>query len=109
MKITVEIQISKAEYQVIKNEAERLKALGYKVPDIIVKFLPHAYGMAGLNEMYISTPSIPDLELLRFTVAHEIGHHNEPEQEFDFWTDELDFGKERQASEDFANWFAVSV
>ena len=107
MKITDELGINQAEYKTIKSEAERLEVLGYTVPNIIVKFIENGNGLAGLENIYIYPPR--DLHLLRFVVAHEIGHRNEPEQEFDFWNDTLDFEKNRQESEDFANWFATNI
>lgn len=106
MTVTDKYGVSKEELEVIQNEANRLSGLGYEVPNIIVKFIPHAQGFAGLS-IHIHPNS--NLEQLRFTVAHEIGHHNEPEAEaLDIWNYKF-YEEENQASEDFANWFAASI
>lgn len=107
MTVTDEYGATKEELEVIRNEADRLSALGYKVPNIRVKFIPHAQGFAGLSSIHIHPNS--NLAQLRFTVAHEIGHHNEPEPEaLDIWNYKS-YEKENQESEDFANWFAANI
>lgn len=102
---------SEEEVKAVKSEAERLRAMGYNVPaEIEIKFLSHAYGIAGtMQRMYIHP--IMDIEYLKFVVRHEIGHHNEPETEVDIWDDNniggyLSNEKVHQTSEDFANSFA---
>lgn len=103
---------SEEEVNAVKSEAERLQAMGYNVPaEVEIKFLTHAYGIAGtMNRMYVHP--IMDIEYLKFVVRHEIGHHNEPEIEVNIWDDDFQGGdylsndKIHQASEDFANNFA---
>ena len=98
--------VTNEELETIQNEANRIASLGYNVPNIIVKFLPHAQGMAGLDNIYIHPNG--DLAQLRFTVAHEIGHHNES-VEVDIWAEPKSYEQKVQESEDFANWFAANV
>lgn len=103
--------VTQEEYNAVKNEAERLAAMGYKVPaEIEIKFMDYNYGLAGTMERMYVHP-IMDIEELKFVVRHEIGHHNEPEVEVDIWNEEtwggyLTNDKAHQVSEDFANDFA---
>lgn len=106
-KVTDKFGITKEELETIQSEARRLAAKGFKVPNIIVKYLPNGNGLAGKDNIYIHPPR--DLDLLKFVVAHEIGHHNEPDVDFDIWADLKTREQEEQESEDFANWFAENM
>lgn len=107
-KIVDTFGVTKEELETIQTEASRIAALGYKVPNIEIKFIHNAQGMAGKGTIYIHPNT--DLEALRFCVAHEIGHHNEPETEINLWDEETwDFAELEKKSEDFANWFAVNI
>lgn len=111
-KITQEFKVTKEELETIQNEADRLEKLGYKVPQITIKMCHNCNGLNSGNNIYIN-PNY-NLEELRFTVAHEIGHSNEPEfnEEFDIWderTIDEKFEELKQKREDFANWFAANI
>jgi len=106
MKINDEFGVTPAELATIQDEANRLESLGYTVPDITVKFISAPVnGLAGGNTIIIHPNQ--DLAELRFTVAHEVGHHNTPKVELNIW-DETTWDT-YQANEDYANWFAANV
>ena len=105
MTVKDEFGITAEELTTITNEAARLASLGYTVPDITIKALSTVNGLAGGNTILIHPNQ--DLAELRFTVAHEVGHHNAPKVELNIW-DETTWNT-YQANEDFANWFAANV
>jgi Zn-dependent peptidase ImmA (M78 family) len=112
MQVIDSFGVTKEELETVKNEAARIAALGYKVPNIEIKFIGHAQGVAGNGTIYIHPNT--DLEALRFCVAHEIGHHNDPSinEPLNIWDDAevYNFGKTSvQKMEDYANWFAANV
>ena len=84
MRITDQFGISEKEYKTIESQLEALEAKGYKILPVVIKMLP-VQGMAGKSEILVSPNS--NLEQLAWTVAHEIGHHNEPKDwvTFDIW------------------------
>jgi hypothetical protein len=102
--------VTTEELEAVKSEAERLAKMGYKVPAEIEIKIMSTNGLAGtMKRMYIHPNT--NIEMLKFVVRHEIGHHNEPEVEFDIWSDDclggyLTNSKIHQKSEDFANAFA---
>lgn len=101
--ITDTFGVTKAELEAIEVEVANLEAQGYTVPNIIVKFIHNANGLAGQNTIYIHPNT--NLNELRFTVRHEVGHHYEPITSLNIWED-YNAEADRQASEDFANDFA---
>lgn len=111
MKVINTFGATEEEVKAVESEMNRLAAMGYKVPqEAEIKFIKYSDGLAGtMQRMYIHPNT--DIEQLKFVVRHEIGHHNEPEVEFDIWSDKSMGGyltnpKVHQASEDFANEFA---
>ena len=105
MKVNDEFGVTPDELAVIHNEAIRLESLGYTVPDITIKALSTVNGLAGGSTILIHPNQ--NLAELRFTVAHEIGHHNTPKVGLNIW-DETTWDT-YQANEDYANWFAANV
>lgn len=104
MKVTDKFGVTKAEYEAVKNEAERLAAMGYKVPDITIAPMETRQGWSTYNHIVIH-PHL-DLEYLKFVVRHEIGHQNDDETDgLDIWADNPIADLE-QRREDFANKFA---
>lgn len=111
MKITDSYGLSDELLDTVSKEARRLADLGYNVPDIHIRWLPAPLmGLSGANEIMVH-PAV-DPETLRFAVAHEIGHHNEPQAEFNLWDDAQiseTVAERRQRAEDWADWFASHV
>jgi len=102
--ITDKFGITKEEYEAVKSEAERLETMGYNVPNITIKHIAHANGVAGQDTIYLNPNT--NLDELTFCLRHEIGHHNEPETEFDIWAEPKTWEQIRDESETFANDFA---
>jgi len=78
---------STEELKVIQETLDRISAAGHDILSVTVKMLP-AQGVAGKNGILVSPNS--NLSELSWAVAHEIGHHNEPENwtTFNLWTGE---------------------
>lgn len=104
-KVTDNFGVTTAEFEAVKSEAERLEAMGYKVPDITIAPIAHTgkQGLSTLNHIIIH-PHL-DIEYLKFVTRHEIGHQNDNVTSLDIWADDPMADLE-QRMEDFANDFA---
>lgn len=106
MKVSDKFGVTKEEFEAIKNEAERLEKMGYKVPDITIAPIANSAGNQGFSTFnhIIIHPHL-DIEYLKFVVRHEIGHQNDNETEANIWADDPIADLENRM-EDFANNFA---
>lgn len=85
MKITDKFGITEKELKAIKEQADYLISKGYKVPDIVVKVTPGKQGCGAVNEIWLNPNT--NTEQLKRTLAHEVGHFNEPQDwaTYDIW------------------------
>ena len=104
--ITDKYGITQDEMNALVSEVARLESMGYSVPNVIVKHIPHANGIAGLDTIYLNPNT--NLDELKYCLRHEVGHHYQPITGIDIWGDlEAQMGdKAIHDAEDYANEWA---